>query len=642
MGILEADSFRDSLVAFDESVDHFWADLLQFPDDFQRTNRVMYKRALQQLRLGIRDGGSGCYRNEPLLSVAQYSTFSVTLKWCAQHSVTFTWLPVSIEEILKQSLQTIIPHVQQWDLLVADAMPSSDVRNKKDIPLRIPAPDMVQDWPVHLFPTRGDFGRHIKSQLRHNFMASLHPSDLLRYQSVVRHKLQTLQPSHLQTESGNARGALWQCSTSLFSLTSFYELSNEALVHSTALILGLPLPHALYLKAHVEKYAHIDEWGDFLLNDSAYAGTSRKLTHNKFAIELSKIANECGIATTCKESQLPYRDQGRPEQSRKRADMMTFSGGCVRENQRLNFTKTTRLIMDVTIGHVFDTRHNFKHRNIQTMETKKRNKYSEHYQQQRLAFAPIVANTLGQCGPDCLQFLWILADNDSQTQLHQDLASLPTDIPTSGNNTSAYSNDSQRHRGRKYHDNRLRLLTCIFEAVTERIFGTTFHLSNSKHYRDWLKQTRHNWQASIPTYDLSSQSTGSTFPSDAETLSMALDSSQAIPHSQNDGRLSTFSDPTVPLDSQDSLSFNPMDTAGSSVPSQMPTPTSAVVHSVINSEGGGYKRREVERLTFSLSSSDISETARPIRRRRITHEPPSPLPYIYTPTNPNNNDSGHS
>ena len=128
---------------------------------------------------------------------------------------------------------------------------------------------------------------------------------------------QTLQPSHLQTESGNARGALWQCSTSLFSLTSFYELSNEALLHSTALLLGLPLPHALYLKAHVEKYAHIDEWGDFLLNDSAYAGTSRKLTHNKFAIELSKIANECGIATTCKESQLPYRDQGRPEQSRK-------------------------------------------------------------------------------------------------------------------------------------------------------------------------------------------------------------------------------------------------------------------------------------------------------------------------------------
>ena len=79
MGILEADHFRDSLVAFDDSVDNFWADLLQFPNDFHQTNSETYNSALRQLRLGIRDGGSGCYRNEPLLSVAQYSTVSATL-----------------------------------------------------------------------------------------------------------------------------------------------------------------------------------------------------------------------------------------------------------------------------------------------------------------------------------------------------------------------------------------------------------------------------------------------------------------------------------------------------------------------------------------------------------------------------------
>ena len=45
-------------------------------------------------------------------------------------------------------------------------------------------------------------------------------------------------------------------------------------------------------------------------------------------------------------------DQGQPDQSRKRADMMTFSGGCVRENQCLNFNKNTCFIMDVTIGRV--------------------------------------------------------------------------------------------------------------------------------------------------------------------------------------------------------------------------------------------------------------------------------------------------
>ena len=146
----------------------------------------------------------------------------------------------------------------------------------------------------------------------------------------------------------------------VFSLTSFCEQWGLGTFHSFA----SGHTKALYLKAHVEKYANIDEWGDFLLNDSAHAVASRKITHNKFATELSKIANECGMATTCKESQLPYRDQGRPDQSRKRADMMTLSGGCVCENQRLNFNKITRLIMDVTIGHVFDSRHKFKRRNI--------------------------------------------------------------------------------------------------------------------------------------------------------------------------------------------------------------------------------------------------------------------------------------
>ena len=283
--------------------------------------------------------------------------------------------------------------------------------------------------------------------------------------------------------------------------------------------------------------------------------------------------------------------------------------------------------MDVTIGHVFDSQHKFKRRNIQAMENKKRSKYSEHYQQQRLAFAPMVANTLGQCGPDCLQFLWILADNDARTQLHQDLDSLPNDTSTQGTNASAYSLDFQRQRGRKYHDNRLRLLTCIFEAVTERIFGTTFHLSNSKHYRDWLRQTRHNWQTSIPSYDLSTQSTGSTLSSDVETLSMTLDSSQAIPHSQDNRQVWTASDSTIPINSQEPLSSNPMETTGPPTSAQMTTPLSAIVNYVNNSGGGVHKRREVERLTFSLSSSDVSDTTRPARRRRIIHDSPSP-PHI--------------
>ena len=55
---------------------------------------------------------------------------------------------------------------------------------------------------------------------------------------------------------------------------------------------------------------------------------------------------------------------------------------------------------------------------------------------------------------------------------------------------------------------------------------------------------------------------------------MAMDSSQAIPHSQISRHVSTYSNHTLPLQSQESLPFNPMETSGSPVPGQITTPTS--------------------------------------------------------------------
>ena len=42
------------------------------------------------------------------------------------------------------------------------------------------------------------------------------------------------------------RAQLWQCSTFLFSLTCFYELSNQAFINCTCLLFGIPLPHAIF------------------------------------------------------------------------------------------------------------------------------------------------------------------------------------------------------------------------------------------------------------------------------------------------------------------------------------------------------------------------------------------------------------
>ena len=94
------------------------------------------------------------------------------------------------------------------------------------------------------------------------------------------------------------------------------------------------------------------------------------------------------------------------------------------------------------------------------MEGSKRHKYLEHYQQQRYAFAPMVANSLGQCGPDYLKFLWLTADHAAQTTQHR--FSLD-DVNNHGLNKhivdSQQAIDYWRVRGGKCHANCLRLLT---------------------------------------------------------------------------------------------------------------------------------------------------------------------------------------
>ena len=58
--------------------------------------------------------------------------------------------------------------------------------------------------------------------------------------------------------------------------------------------------------------------------------------------------------------------------------------------------------MDVTIGDAYNVHHSCKSGNLREVEGFKRQKYLEDYQQQRYAFDKMVANSLGQCGPDCL------------------------------------------------------------------------------------------------------------------------------------------------------------------------------------------------------------------------------------------------
>ena len=195
-----------------------------------------------------------------------------------------------------------------------------------------------------------------------------------RFHSIARHTLQLSSSSHLVSDDRPASN-LWQCSTSLFSLTCFYELSNQAFLTTSAL-LYIPIPHALFFRTTQTNYTNTDKWADGLLNKSEHAADSRRTTHAFFAQELTKIANNSGILTTCVESGLPYRDAGIDKPTRKQADMMPLTGCGVTPNAQRNFSKDTRLIMDVTIGHVFDTHHNFKPNTLRNLANSKCLKYA--------------------------------------------------------------------------------------------------------------------------------------------------------------------------------------------------------------------------------------------------------------------------
>ena len=119
---------------------------------------------------------------------------------------------------------------------------------------------------------------------------------------------------------------LWHCLTSLFSLTCFYKLSNQAFIKSTCLL--------------------------FCFDKSTHTAEAQKTNHTLLAQELTKIANKCGIPTTCCESCLPGQDKGTQDCSWKLADMMTLCNCGITPNTILNLHRTTHIVLDVTIGHL--------------------------------------------------------------------------------------------------------------------------------------------------------------------------------------------------------------------------------------------------------------------------------------------------
>ena len=161
----------------------------------------------------------------------------------------------------------------------------------------ITAPSCFPDWAQHLFPSQGDFARNSSGCGYSISSSALSSEQIASFKAIVCLTLVLHRHSHLLTDR-SPRTQIWQCSTSLFSLTYFHECSKQAFINSKCLLFCIPLPYA-----RQSTYAQCNIWGDELLTNK-----SRQQRHvkqpNTSCQGINQDSNECGIPTTCNASRL--------------------------------------------------------------------------------------------------------------------------------------------------------------------------------------------------------------------------------------------------------------------------------------------------------------------------------------------------
>ena len=467
----------------DVSFDDFMASTLQFPPDYKNGHdKDLYTLALQQIRLGIKQGGFGLTSRSLVAPALVYVSLETFSAWFAQYrkfwigqdsSLRLSWLtPLVAQSSIPQSL-----------IDYSDSAKSQ--LESYDIQFR--AIDQSDAKPKHLLQ---DINEQLKTYSVNLFRSSpalqqggIHRLNSLGVQSVPAQSPQSdLNPGEdldLDDENRDRQTFLRHKPMALFALMCPCELSNTAFVSSAAILLGIPLPHALLLRQHSpQQYGHIDKFGDFLLNNSAHGAHSWIGSHNAIVNMIAHLASEHGI--TLSSSLVPPAS----DSSQHKGDLITTRGGLVRNNAGRNFNSQTLLVMDFRLVHVFQTRdHVFKTNTLEKTEKAKRNKYAAAYLEHGHAFAPLVCNSLGQLGPDFLRFLWALADFAARNRIHTTTDDrLPPDPAAASRARSACS----ALRKRLYNQATTKVLTAVYEGVTERIYGRTFVLRNHPQYQQPL------------------------------------------------------------------------------------------------------------------------------------------------------------
>ena len=309
----------------DKTFDDFTAHTLCFEQDYKDCQyKEHYQTALAQSRLGIKQGGMGITSHELVAPVAYFVALREFLQWFLQYRETWApsnalhglaWLtPPSGEEF-------IFPHaVHELENGKAQLLDSG-----------VAEPTLIMEQHI--------ITEELKTQALELLLIQLQARqgcvDRLKALAIQSHPARHSDSDIGPEQDPDSTNSLSHRPMGLFALLCLYELSNEAFVTSAAILLETPLPHARYLLGNMQSYSHIDVFGDFLLNNSAHASSSRIQSHNCIANLLADLACQHGIPATTKNVPCRVSD------SNSKGDIVTTRGGLVRSRPGSHFNSAT-------------------------------------------------------------------------------------------------------------------------------------------------------------------------------------------------------------------------------------------------------------------------------------------------------------
>ena len=458
---------------YDSMFDSFMAQSLAFEENYATgPYSLAYTQALQQCRLGIKQGGMGLTSAAMVAPAALHVALREIIIWFGHYAARWNQRALHHQPWLSAATASQIPSQTYFPYF----------RHHFDATVAV----LFQQWSITISETddmpQNAITQVMKSKSLQLFRSALPEDSLYRLDQVS----QTCCPARSSTSDirpalSHDSDSLRQCPMGHFSLTCPFELTNAAFHTSSALLFGYPVPHARYLRS-LHGASPLDPWGDALLNSSTHAANTRHASHDAITSMIANLASSHGVSTSARLQHVPLAAQD----TMQRGDLVAMTSGIL--SARSHTAVPAKLVLDFVLGHTYTTAHRPKRDMLTALEDLKRRHYTQLYHEQGLAFAPLAANSFGQLGPEFLRFLWALSDHAARSCIPVPLPVLPllsAVAPPDAQDTPAVLR-YKRLRSQIFVQSRLHVLTAVYEAVTHRVYGKTFPLQNDPQYWDAL------------------------------------------------------------------------------------------------------------------------------------------------------------